>query len=131
MTRKVKWIVSVSAAAVLIYMVPVIVAAASAHGTRGYFYDGKCMGGHEIFTYIEGDGYYSYCPGHRETRREYTIRASGGQWETLKGDGTVAFGFRVQDGDVFRTFLVSTNWIRMERVYSPWRLWIPRLLPQG
>lgn len=130
MRRKNRWILLVAAAAVLTYAVPILVMAVFARGTRGYFHIGTCMGGHEEFGYIEGDGYYSYCPGHRDRRRLYSIRRDGPEWEVMKTNGVVAFRLRVVDGNVYRTAGFKTNWFREDRVYSPWRLWIPRLFPE-
>lgn len=115
---------------VAVYAIPILAMTLSTRGMDGYFHVGTCMGGHEEFGYVQGDGYFSYCPGHRDRMRLYSLRPAGEEWEAFKSDGSVAFRMKVVDGDLYRSSGIRTNWLKEARVYNPWRLWIPRLLPE-
>jgi len=115
----------------------------SAFGTHGYFYDGRCTCGNDVFVRIQGDGYLKYSPGHGvPEHRAFTMRAQRDGWEImglphsdaysspLEGADKVIARVRFHDGALYESWGSSTNWNRLPRVYNIWRVWWARLLNQ-
>ena len=132
MRPRIKWIVMLSLGAAVVFFIPVVVTALFSRGLHGYFYDGYCSCGYAEYAYIHEDGFYSYNPRHKDTRRTYTLRSNGGGWDLVATNGRVAFLLRVQGDEVSISpqFLAKTNWYTMPRVYNIWKVWIPQVLPQ-
>ena len=122
-----------AAACVFCVLAPFLEAWTHRGQIRGYY---DCPGvvcgcGHSLFTYIDGDGYYDYVPGHGPSGLERigTLHATPDGWTVTRDrDGVVAFHLRIRNGDVYNSGKSLTNWFKEERVYNPYRLWIPRVL---
>ncbi len=115
----------------LLYVAPIAILMSRSRGTEGYFYWGKCMGGHEIFRYFNDQHFMEYCPGHRQLEPRYLLRTNGNGWEAINDKGKVAFLLRVQQGELTYASILHTNqWTTLKRVHNPWRLWLPRALPE-
>jgi hypothetical protein len=114
------------------YMVPRAVGAAKARPLHGNFDMGlKCMGGHEIFLYLDGSRAYQHCPGHRDMSPMGPITRTGDSvtilhandgtpWLRIDYDGTHHKATRVKDGR--RCDLPQVN--------NPWRTWLPKFFPE-
>jgi hypothetical protein len=114
------------------YIVPRLVSASNARPLYGNFDMGmKCMGGHEIFLYLDGSGAYENCPGHRDMSPMGPIARSAASvtilhakdstpWLRIDYDGSVHQVTRVRDGRVYD----------LPQVSNPWRTWFPKLLPE-
>ena len=114
------------------YLVPRLVSAANARPLYGNFDMGmKCMGGHEIFLYLDGTQAYQHCPGHRDMEPMGSITRSadsvtilhakdGTPWLRIDYDGTSHRATRVRDGQLYP----------LPQVNNPWRTWLPGILPE-
>lgn len=114
------------------YLVPRLVSAANARPLYGNFDMGmKCMGGHEIFLYLDGTQAYQHCPGHRDMEPMGSITRSadlvtilhakdGTPWLRIGYDGTAHKATRVRDGQSYP----------LPQVNNPWRTWLPGILPE-
>ena len=127
-------------AALIVFLAPV---AWSAFGTHGYFCDGRCICGNDVFVRIRGDGYFNYSPGHGvPEHRAFTLRAQGDGWEVmglphsdlysspLEGENKVIARIRFHDGALYESWGSSGNWTRLPKVYNIWRVWWAKLLKQ-
>ena len=127
-------------AAVAVVVAPI---AWSAFGTHGYFYQGRCICGHDIFVRIQGDGYYSYSPGHGESEhRAFAVRRRGDEWDVFRPPDSAMFRYpsepedkvlariRLGDGALYESWGTGTNWQRLPRVYNIWRVWAAKLLQE-
>jgi hypothetical protein len=124
----------------LILASPIVFTALSTRGTGGYFEDGRCACGNDIFVRIQGNGYYRYSPGHgMPESRSFTIRRHDDEWEVmglphsdlywspLEGENKVIGRLRFHDGALFESWGNGTNWTRHARIYNPYRIWIAKL----
>jgi hypothetical protein len=138
MTIRQKLVFAGGGAAVAVVLAPV---AWSALGTGGYFYDGRCACGHDCYVRIQGDGYFSYSPGHEvPEHRKFTLRRSADGWDVmglphsdmywspLEGEDKVIARLRYRDGALYESWGGSTNWNRLPRAYNVWRIWAAKLL---
>jgi hypothetical protein len=114
------------------YVVPRVVSASAARPLYGNFDMGlKCMGGHEIFLYLDGTQAYEHCPGHRDmepmgpitrTADSVTIlhAKDSAPWLRIDYNGTAHKVTRVRDGRLYD----------LSQVNNPWRTWLPTLFPE-
>jgi hypothetical protein len=134
MKSKIKWLLITASVVAITIFVPIVFTTLTSRGTSGYFYAGECACGYANFNYMEGDGFYSYNPRHKDTRRSFTLRPRDASWELVKTNGAVFSLLRIDGDEVYYnlspTFPRNTNWYRMKRVYNIWRVWIPRVLPE-
>lgn len=101
----------------------------------------KCMGGHEIFLDLETSNAYENCPGHRDRKRINRVVRTRNSVTILDPRDDLPW-FRVDwNGSVHSlSFLKrpdSQSLMGMipirgpiHQVTNPWRLWLPRLLPE-
>jgi len=124
--------------AVIVFVAPIVWFAA---GSGAYFYEGRCLCGHDIFVRIQGDGYFTYSPGHGEPEhRDFTLRAKDGGWEVLglphsdlywsplEGEDKVIAHLRIRDGALFESWGSTTNWSRFPKAYNVWRIWAAKVV---
>ena len=115
----------------------------SALGTGGYFYDGRCICGHDCYVRIQGDRYFSYSPGHGvPEHQKFTLRRSADGWDImglphsdmywspLEGEDKVIGRIRYHGGALYESWGSSTNWSRLPRAYNVWRIWAAKLLKE-
>jgi hypothetical protein len=108
MRTRQKLIIAGLGGALTVFVAPI---AWSAFGTRGYFYAGRCICGHDSFVRIQGDGYFTYSPGHgvpedrafrlrpREHRWDVLgLPHSDMYWSPLEGEDRVIARLRFRDG---------------------------------
>jgi hypothetical protein len=108
-------------------------------GTGGYFYSGRCVCGHDCYVHIQGDGYFSYSPGHEVPEyRKFKLRRTADGWDVmglphsdmywspLEGENRVVARLYFRDGALYESW--GTNWNRLPRVYNVWRIWAAKLL---
>lgn len=120
----------------MIYSVPRLLAARDARPLHGYFDVGlRCMGGHEVFFYLDGDSFYEHCPGHRDTRLTGRAMRSASSVTEISKIGRmqrIRVGWRMDyDAKHDRHVL----WLRGEphvvyQVNNPWRTWFPKFMPE-
>jgi hypothetical protein len=140
MTTRRKVIIAGLGAVLAVFLAPI---AWSAFGTHGYFYDGRCVCGHDCFIRIEGDGYFKYSPGHGvPEHRAFSLRPHDGEWELvglassdrfwspLQGEEKVVARLRLRDGALYESWGGTTNWVRRPRVYNIWQVWAAKLLKE-
>ncbi len=126
----------------IVYVVPRLYATSSARPLEGIFDVGmECMGGHEVFLELSGSEAFDNCPGHRERKmRAKVIRDNktatiidprdDQPWIRIEWDGSghsMEFLKRPDSQSVFGMFPARGE---IDQVTNPWRLWIPRLLPE-
>jgi hypothetical protein len=125
-----------------------IVSTSFSRGPSGYFYEGRCMCGHEIFIHLKGDGYFSYSPGHgAPEHRIFTLKPVNGpdisEWEassdestfgntwTLPGEQRPTMHIRIENGALVQYYPrneYSAGYkARLPRVHNVWRIWFPQL----
>lgn len=124
------------------YAVPRILAMRSVQPLQGIFdVEMKCMGGHEVFLELSGDSAFDNCPGHRERKKRASVVRDATSatiidprddqpWFRIKWDGSthsLEFLKRPDSQSVFGMIPVRGE---IHQVTNPWRLWIPRLLPE-
>lgn len=124
------------------YLVPLLHAARQAQPLNGIFdVRMKCMGGHEIFLELEGDSAFDNCPGHRERKeRARIIRDAtsatiidprdGQPWFRIEWDGARHSLIFIKQPDTQSVFGMIPVRGEIHQVTNPWRLWLPRLLPE-
>ena len=140
MRTRPKIIISGLGAALVVFVAPI---AWSALGTHGYFYAGRCICGHDSFVRIQGDGYFTYSPGHQvPEHRAFALRPREDGWEVLglphsqmyrsplEGEDKVIAHVRFRDGALYETWGSSTNWTRLPKAYNVWRIWAAKLLKE-
>jgi hypothetical protein len=138
MTTRRKLVLASLGAAVIVFGAPV---AWSALGTRGYFREGRCACGNDIFVRILGNGYFSYSPGHEvPEHRKFTVRRNSDGWDImglphsdmywspLEGEDKVIGHLRFRGGALYESWGSSTNWMRLSRAYNVWGIWAAKLL---
>jgi len=138
MTHGQKLILSGGAAILAAALAPVVW---SAHGTSGYFFNGRCACGNDCYMRIQGDGYFSYSPGHGVPEyRKFTLRRTADGWDVmglphsdmywspLEGEDKVIGRLHLHDGALYESWGSSTNWTRLPRAYNVWRVWVAKLL---
>ncbi len=106
----------------------------SFRGVQGYYETGaQCGCGYEVFTYIDGTGYFRYTPGHRMLDLKYSLRPSPSGWDAIDG-GTNVFRLKVAEGSAFVSGRIGTTnetrWFKLDKVHNAWRILLPRLLPE-
>lgn len=134
--------ISLIAIGVLIYIAPRIKAVRSAQPLQGIFdVQMKCMGGHEVFLELSGDSAFDNCPGHRERKKRARVVRDAMSatiidprddqpWFRIEWDGSshsLEFLKHPDSQSVFGMIPVRGE---IHQVSDPWRLWIPRLLPE-
>jgi hypothetical protein len=115
----------------------------SALGTRGYFYRGRCACGNDCYVRIQGDGYFSYSPGHEvPEHREFTLRRTADglevmgiphsemYWSPREGESEVIGHLRLRGGALYESWGNSTNWTRLPKAYNVWPIWMAKLLKE-
>jgi hypothetical protein len=127
---------------VLSYAVPCIQAARSAQPLLGIFdVRMKCMGGHEIFLELADDAAYDNCPGHRDRKKvarvvrdERTATVMDPRddqpWFRIEWNGSKHSLVFLKRPDSQSTFGMIPVRGEIHQVTNPWRLWLPRLLPE-
>jgi hypothetical protein len=125
MTTAQKISIATLGTALLVFLAPL---AWSASSTRGYFEDGRCMCGYNVYIPIKGDGYFRYSPGHgHQEGRLWTLRKRDGFWEALGDNGSVVARLSFQNGELREAFSGSNFWSHHARVYNLWPIWIAKL----
>ena len=140
MRTRQKLIIASLGTALTVFVSPI---AWSAFGTRGYFYAGRCICGHDSFIRIQGDGYFTYSPGHGvPEQRAFTVRPrevgwdvlglphSDMYWSPLEGKDKVIARLLLRDGALYESWGSSTNWQRLPKAYNIWRIWAAKLLKE-
>ena len=97
-------------------------------GIEGYYESGKCSDGHTVYTEIRDGKWYVICPGHKSRNLAGDIVSKGDHWEAVSAHRT-EFDIEAARGRVFTTS--KKDGVRREekKLYNPWRLWIPWMLP--
>ena len=101
----------------------------------------KCCDGHESFLELSENDVYETCPGHRERRRVTKVVRDGESATVIDPrDGKPWFQIRWDGSKHSLEFFKrpdSQSWFGMipvrgdiEQVIDPWRLWVPRILPE-
>ena len=137
MSTRRKLIVATFGAVLAVFLAPT---AWSMFGTHGYFCEGRCVCGHEVFVRIKRDGYFSYSPGHEvPEHRDFTLRrTSDGRdvmgsphsdwyWSPLEGENKVVARLRYRDGALYESRGGTTNWNRLPRAHNVWSIWVAKL----
>lgn len=102
--------------------------------------DYKCMGGHEIFLDLDSSDAFFNCPGHRDRKRAGRIIRSDttvvvldlldSPWLRIDWDGSgYSLSFLQPPGGESKVGTIPAP-VPIQQVTNPWRLWIPRLLPE-
>ena len=102
----------------------------------------KCMGGHEIFLDLEFSHAYQNCPGHRDrkligrivrTKDSATIidLRDSTPWLRIEWNGTTHSVSVIEKPDSQSTIGMISASQTTNQVNNPWRLWLPRLLPEN
>ena len=141
--RKLIWILSfIFLVIVACVSVPWVLHARKAQPLLGVFdVELKCMGGHEIFLELNEDAAFEACPGHRQrmkvaevVRSENTATVvdsrNGKDWFQITWDGsdyTIDFLKNPDSQSMFGMIPIRGE---IKQMNNPWRLWIPRVLPQ-
>ncbi len=97
--------------------------------------------GNDCYVRIQGDGYFSYSPGHEVPEyRKFTLRRTADGWDVmglphsdrywspLEGENKVIGRLRFRNGALYESWGSSTNWTRLPRAYNVWRIWLAKLL---
>jgi hypothetical protein len=114
------------------YLVPRLVAASKARPLYGNFDIGlRCMGGHEIFLYLDETHAYENCPGHRDLDpMGPVVRTSDSLTILHSEDGTPWLRINY-DGSRHMLTNAEKGWSKfLPQVANPWRTWLPKLLPE-
>ncbi len=142
MKKTILVLVTLLVIASLVYVIPQIGPSRSARPLEGVFDVGmKCMGGHEGFLELSGDAAFDNCPGHRQRKKvAEVVRDSDSATVIDPRDGKPWFRISWDGSKHSLEFLKrpdSQSWFGMipvrgeiKQVTNPWRLWIPRLLPE-
>lgn len=117
---------------VIVYIVPIVVASSKARPLYGNFDIGmKCMGGHEIFLYLDEDEAFKHCPGHRDMSLMGRIERDGHSVTVhRKHDDAPWCRVDLDGSDHSLVFLDDSSRHDLPQVNNPWRTWLPRLLPE-
>ena len=134
--------ISLAAIGTVGYIVPQLQAAREARPLNGMFdVQMKCMGGHEIFLELEGGSAFDNCPGHRERKelakviRDATSATiidprDDQPWFRIEWDGSKHTLVFIKRPDTQSVFGMIPARGEIHQVTNPWRLWLPRLLPE-
>jgi hypothetical protein len=135
MKRTWSWILVTCAVVGIGYAIPIAVWNARPDSLDGFYgQDTPCGCGHSIFWQIEDGSVFSTCPGHKRRDLVYTLLPTNGYWAAVHHEqSNVWFEVRRQRGDVEFTRVregFPRSAIVYARVKNPWRLWLPRILPE-
>ena len=132
-----KFIITAVGTVIATIAVPVIW---SAFGANAYFYDGRCICGHDSFVRIAGNGYFSYSPGHGVPEHQkfkigkiadgwavLGLPHSDKYWSPLEGEDKVIAYLRLGGGALYDSWDGGKNWDRHPRVYNVWRVWAAKV----
>lgn len=129
MTRVLKLAVGASALLIAGFMLPIAGWHLPQSGIAGVYYcpGMTCGCGHEVFTFIDSDGYYDFVPGHGPAKKKLCdLRPTESGWAAFRcRDHKHSMDIRLIKGEVFVSSTDNTNSWREERVRNPWRIWIP------
>ena len=114
------------------YFIPRLISVSTARPLYGNFDRGiQCMGGHEIFLFLDETQAYKHCPGHRNldpmgpitrTASSVTIHNVDDNTPRLRIDYTIS-GHTITSA--------TEGWSEsLPQVSDPWRTWLPTLLPE-
>ena len=117
---------------VVVYFTPILVSSSKSQPLYGNFDMGmKCMGGHEIFLYLEEDSAFQHCPGHRDMSLMGPVtRSTNSATIHLNRSGTPWWRVDLNDSDYALVFLDDSSTHELSQVNNPWRTWLPRILPE-
>jgi hypothetical protein len=117
---------------VLVYFVPISVSSFRSQPLYGNFDMGmKCMGGHEIFLFLEEDEAFEHCPGHRDMSLMGRIERTGDSITIYQKHDDAPWCRVDFDGSEHSlVFLKDSSRHDLPQVNNPWRTWLPRLLPE-
>jgi hypothetical protein len=116
----------------IVYAIPIFVSMSKSRPLYENFDIGsKCMGGHEIFLYLDDDKVFTHCPGHREMSPLGRIERSEDS-VTVYPLGVDEPFFRIDFDGSDHTFvgLNEDSVTELPQVNNPWRTWLPRFFPE-
>lgn len=90
------------------------------------------MGGHEIFMDLDNTEAYENCPGHRNRRRIGRLDRDATSATVIGARETPLMRFEWNGSSHSVHWLLSANSssLPIAQTTNPWRLWIPRFLPE-
>ena len=129
----------------VIFLAPIIW---SSFGLNGYFLEGRCICGYNIYAYFHDGELWTCCPGHGSNEPRYAVQTSGDGWvlgEIVSPRDTNQYYFsvhsvtngefagrlRLQNGDLYQSSTHNTNWSRLPRLWNIWAFWWERRFTQG
>ena len=117
---------------VVVYSVPVFVSSFKSRPLYGNFDIGmKCMCGHETFLHLEEDEAFEHCPGHRDMSVLGRIeRHKNSVTIHRKEDDAPWCRVESKDNNHSLVFLKDSSAQDLPQVNTPWRTWLPELLPE-
>lgn len=110
------------------YLVPRLIAVSKVRPLYGNFEIGsRCMGGHEIFLYLDETQAYESCPGHRNLDlMGSVVRTKDALTIFHSKDGTPWLRI-AYDGSRHTVTSVEKGWSKdLPQVANPWRTWLPK-----
>ena len=114
------------------YLGPRLVAASKARPLYGNFDMGlRCMGGHEIFLYLDETQAYENCPGHRDLDPMGPVVRAKDSLTILHTKDSTPWLRIDYDGSRHTVTSAEKGWSEdLPQVANPWRTWLPKLLPE-
>ena len=114
------------------YLTPRLVAASKARPLYGNFDMGlRCMGGHEIFLFLDETQAYENCPGHRDLDPMGPITRTANSLTILNSRDSTSWLRIDYDGSHHTVTSATKGWTEdLPQVANPWRTWLPTLLPE-
>jgi hypothetical protein len=114
------------------YTIPCIFAMSKARPLYGNFDMGlQCMGGHEIFLFLDETLAYKNCPGHREMDPMGPIVRGKESLTIFRSDGKTPWLRIDYEGSRHKVTSSEIGWPNeLPQVANPWRTWLPKLLPE-
>jgi len=132
-----KWLVrvcvSLSAVALLVWTVPLVIGILSAKALQGSFLLASCACGHDIFLLVEGGEAFDSCPGHGEKKLIGPVTRSGDTVTVLRaGDSRPEYEIKRENDGYHLRFLPikDGSWHRVERITNPWRTTLRGYFPE-
>ena len=114
------------------YVVPRLVAESKARPLYGNFDMGlRCVGGHEIFLYVDETHAYENCPGHRDLDLIGSVIRSEDSFSIQRAKDSTPWVRVDYDGSRHMATSEEKGWTEeLPQVANPWRTWLPKILPE-